>query len=453
MDAYWLAEAVRLREEQGGPLEDSEARRQAIAGGGDLETRILARAHWLGRREGLLDAQRLWRQGATLALILLALLAAFSGAGLAVAALGDGSRPVNVFWALAGLLGLHLLSLSGWALAFVAGGDAAGALGRLWLWLSGRLARDARAAHLAPALLVLLGRARLTRWALGSLVHGLWSLALLAALAVLLGLLATRRYGFVWETTLLDSDTFIGLTQALGALPALLGFPQPDAETIRASGDQALGGEAARHAWAGWLVGVLTVYGVLPRLLLGGLCLLRGRQARARLALDLQEPGYSLLRERLMPASERLGIRDPAPERLSEPPAPASGAGSAGALLVAVELDDRRAWPPPLPDGVADAGVLDDGTQRRRLLEQLTRYPPARLVIACDPRRSPDRGTLALLGELARCAGATRVWLLQPPPGEALDSQRLGDWHLALERLGLAHATPSPLDWLERGHD
>ncbi|HCI1965923.1 TPA: DUF2868 domain-containing protein [Pseudomonas aeruginosa] len=277
---------------------------------------------------------------------------------------------------------------------------------------------------MAPALLVLLGRRRLARWGLGALVHGLWLLGLLTALAMLLGLLATRRYGFVWETTILGSDTFIALTQALGALPALLGFPLPDAELIRASGDAALASEAARHAWAGWLVGVLLVYGVLPRALLGLLCLWRWKRGLAHLDLDLDDPGYSLLRERLMPASERLGVSDAAPD-----------------------------WLPKLAEGVADAGILDDGQQRRRLLEQLTRYPPARLAIACDPRRSPDRGTLALLGELARCAASTRIWLLQAPPGEALDSDRLGDWHAALERLQLPHGETSPLAWLETGHD
>ena len=101
-------EAVRLREEQAGPLEDSEAVRQALAQGGSLPRRILTRAHWLGRREGLLDAQRTWRQGSRLALALLLVLALASGAGLAFAALGDGQRPVNVFWALASLLGLQM---------------------------------------------------------------------------------------------------------------------------------------------------------------------------------------------------------------------------------------------------------------------------------------------------------------------------------------------------------
>lgn len=452
LDAFWLAEAIRLREEQAGPLEDAEARRRAIAGGGDLQQRILARAAWIGGREGLVDAQRSAHQGAALALLVLALVALASGAGLAVAALGDGQRPVNVFWALAGLLGLNLVSLLGWGLGLCLGGETSGALGRLWLWLSGALARGARGAQLAPALLVLLGRRRLARWGLGWLVHGLWLLALLAALAVLLALLATRRYGFVWETTLLQPDTFVGLTRALGYLPAWLGFPSPDPATVRASGDGMLAADAARHAWAGWLAGVLTVYGVLPRLLLAAFCGWRWRRGVARLALDLSDPGYVLLGERLMPASERLGVSDPAPERLPTPPAGGPSDGRQGALLVAVELDERP-WPPALPATVADAGVLDDSAQRRHLLEQLTRHPPGRLAIACDPRRSPDRGTLALLGELARCAGATRVWLLPAPPGEALDPARLDDWRRALDTLGLAHDQASPLPWLETGDD
>ncbi|HHA3880380.1 DUF2868 domain-containing protein, partial [Pseudomonas aeruginosa] len=53
----------------------------------------------------------------------------------------------------------------------------------------------------------------------------------------------------------------------------------------------------------------------------------------------------------------------------------------------------------------------------------------------------------------ARCAASTRIWLLQAPPGEALDSDRLGDWHTALERLQLPHGETSPLAWLETGHD
>jgi len=358
LDRLWLTEAVRLREEHAGPLDDDEANRQARAQGGDLPALIEQRALWLARRDGLVEALLHWRHGARLGGFALALLAVFTGAGLAFAALGDGQRPVNVFWALGSLLGLNLLTLLGWLLSLLFAGDSGGALGRLWLWLSQKLARDARAAQLAPALLSVLHQHRLGRWLLGFGVHGLWLLAMGSALLTLLALLATRRYGFVWETTILGESAFVGLTQALGALPALLGFSVPDAGQIRASGT--LGGdlEGARQLWAGWLVGVLLIYGLLPRLPLAGFSLWRWRRGRAALKLDLNMPAYRLLRERLQPPSERLGISDAAPAQLHAPSAGAQLEGNAGAVLVAIELDGSRPWPPALSKGGARAGIL-----------------------------------------------------------------------------------------------
>lgn len=450
LDRLWLTEAVRLREEHAGPLDDDEANRQARTGGGELAERIQRRALWLARRDGLLEAQCRWHRGARLAGALLLLLAVLSGAGLALGALGDGQRPVNLFWALGSLLGLHLLTLCGWLLGLLLPGGGQGALGRLWLRLSAALARDARAAHLAPALWLLLQRHRLGRWWLGLWVHGVWSVALGSTLLALLALLATRRYGFVWETTLLSEETFVAAIRAVGALPALLGFDLPTPAQIRAGGQLGGGADSARQVWAGWLIGAFLTYGLLPRLLLALLCLLRWRRGRSRLRLETDLPAYRLLGERLQPSSERLGIRDAAPAQLHAPTAGARPQAHGGALLVAVELVDYP-WPPPLPPGVAEAGILDDRAQRKRLLEQLAQQPPVRLAIACDPRRSPDRGTLALLGELSRCAAATRVWLLPAPPGEPLDEARLGDWRAALTAAGLVHVGTAPLDWLAHG--
>ncbi|KIP97405.1 DUF2868 domain-containing protein [Pseudomonas sp. HN2] len=447
----WLTETIRLREEHAGPLDDLEANRLARAAGGDLPSRIQRRALWLAERDGLTAALKHWLQGARLALVLLMIFAVLSGAGLAFAALGQ--TPVNVFWALGSLLGINLLLLLSWALGLIFAGEHGASLGRLWLWLSEKFARDAKAAQLAPALLLLLQRKKLNRWALGALVNGLWLLAMLSALILLLTLMATRRYGFVWETTLLGADTFIHVTQALGYLPSLLGFNVPTEEMIRASGDGALDIESARQAWATWLVGVLVVYGVLPRLLLALFCLWRWNSGKAALRLDLNLPGYAHLRERLMPTSERLGVNDREPAQLHRVESNVGELVSEGALLVAIELDEQRPWPPALPKNVSNAGVLDSRESRHKLLEQLSRFPPARLAIACDPRRSPDRGSLALIAELARNAGATRIWLLQAPPGEALDGQRLGDWHAALQQLELPFADCAPMNWLESGHD
>ena len=394
-----------------------------------------------------------WLQGARLALLVLAVLAVISGAGLAFAALGDGQNPVNVFWALGSLLGLNLILLLSWALGLLFAGEHGASLGRLWLWLSEKFARDAKAAQLAPALLLLLQRHRLNRWALGSLVNGLWLLAMLSALLMMLLLMATRRYGFIWETTILSPDVFVAVTRSLGALPGWLGFGVPTDEMIRVSTDTRYNSELLRQAWAVWLVGIVLFYGVIPRLLLATFCLWRWNHGRNALQLDLNLPGYNQLRERLMPSSERLGVNDLAPEQLHNVQAGHTDLQTDGALIVAIELDDQHPWPPKLPATVKDAGILDSRESRQRLLEQMTRFPPARLAIACDPRRSPDRGSLALIGELARSAAQTRIWLLQAPSGQALDADRLSDWHNALQQLELPFATSAPLNWLETGHD
>ena len=449
----WLTETVRLREEHAGPLDDQEANRLARAAGGDLASRIQHRALTLATRDGLREALGHWLQGARLAVWLLAALAIISGAGLAFAALGDGQRPVNVFWALGSLLGLNLILLLGWALGLAFAGEHSASLGRLWLWLSEKLARDAKAAQLAPALLLMLQRRKLNRWAVGTLVNGLWLLAMLSAVAILLVLLTTHRYSFFWESTLLGADAFVAMTNALAAAPRAIGFGVPTVAMIEASTRDVYNTELVRQMWATWLVGAMLIYGVLPRLLLMLFCRWRWRRGQAALGLDLNLPGYAQLRERLMPSSERLGVNDAAPAQLHRVESGAGVQHSDGALLVAIELDDQHPWPPALPKGVKDAGILDSRESRNKLLEQLSRFPAARLLIACDPRRSPDRGSLALIAELARSATATRVWLLQAPPGQALDAERLGDWHSALRQLELPFADCAPMNWLETGHD
>ena len=450
LEKLWLTEAIRLRELHAGSLDDSEANRVARGQGGDLTTRLVNRALWLAQRDGLLTALRHWQQGARLALLALLVFALFSGAGLAYAALGNGTAPVNVFWALGSLLGLDLLTLLGWLCGLMFAGGHSASLGRLWLWLSEKLARDAQAVHLAPALVVLLQRKRLNRWVLGLLVHGLWALALLSALIVALLLLATRRYGFVWETTILGASSFVQFTQALGTLPALLGFNVPDIAMISASGGAALDLDTARQAWAGWLIGVLAVYGLGPRLVLAGFCMVRWRTGRTRLTLELSD--YSQLRQPLMPSSERLGVNDEAPASLPDSGGVASSLASNGAVLVGLELDSQRPWPPAMPESVSNAGVLDGRESRHRLLEQLTRLPAARLLIACEPLRSPDRGSIALIAELARCAANTHIWLLPAPLGQTLDERRLAAWHEALSPLQLPVSDSPPLAWLESGH-
>ncbi|KAG1251999.1 hypothetical protein G6F65_018106 [Rhizopus arrhizus] len=221
--AHWLAELIRLRETHWGPLDDADAVRRVRQLDTDLPSRILARADLLAQRENLTPLVDAWRRSARGILAVLFVLALISGIGVALGALGDGSRPVNVLWALGALLGLHALTFLLWLASFLVRASAMTGLGRLWLWATRKLARGPDGALVPQAFLNLLARAGALRWLFGAISHLLWLAALCAALAALLAVLSTASYRFIWATTLLAPDTFVGLTPAIGWLPAHLG--------------------------------------------------------------------------------------------------------------------------------------------------------------------------------------------------------------------------------------
>lgn len=456
--AHWLAELIRLRETHWGPLDDADAVRRVRQLDTDLPSRILARADLLAQRENLTPLVDAWRRSARGILAVLFVLALISGIGVALGALGDGSRPVNVLWALGALLGLHALTFLLWLASFLVRASAMTGLGRLWLWATRKLARGPDGALVPQAFLNLLARAGALRWLFGAISHLLWLAALCAALAALLAVLSTASYRFIWATTLLAPDTFVGLTQAIGWLPAHLGFPMPDAAVIRASdGAQTLTADA-QVQWSLWLIGVLVVYGILPRLLAGALCVAATLRALRRVRIDPMLAGFSPLRDRLEPPAQSLGIDRPV-DPLHEPRVRApSLAGLGGqAVLLGLELPADLPWPPAdVPTGQM-AGNLDTREERNRVLDALAQAAASRLLIACDARQTPDRGTLSLIAELSAHAQATGVWLITGPEDESGAGTRAALWRERLLALGLpADAilqTPTaPLTWLESGH-
>lgn len=437
-EARWLAEAVRLRELAAHqPVGDDEAVAAARAAGGDLEARILHRATWLAERDGLAARQRVWSMRSSVFAWALLLVAFVLGCGTALAVLGDGSRAVNVVWALLGLLGVNLLSLVLWCVGMgMSSSGAGGTFGHLWMWLNLRLARHGDDGALVRALAELYRVNGLTRWRLGATSHAVWSAALLGALLAMLASLSLRSYGFVWETTILSSDVFVGLVTTLGAVPALFGFAVPDADMVRASGLVALSDDASRRAWSQWLVGALVVYGVMPRLMLWALCQARLSAGRSRVQLDTGLPGHALLVGRLMPESERIGVTDAAPTRLHRAQRSAMPSGIAGeAVALGLELRADLEWPPLLPPGAHDGGVVDSREQRRKVIDALAANPPTRLLLTCDPRLSPDRGSLELIAALASRAHRCVVWLALPR-GRGVDAERRAHWLEALAGLG-----------------
>jgi len=232
-------------------------------------------------------------------------------------------------------------------------------------------------------------------------------------------MLATQRHLFVWETTILPGAMFVDFVTQAGALPAYLGFATPNAEVILESGSShAMQSDAARHAWASWLLGCVVVYGVVPRLLAFVLTFWQWKQGIAKLRLDLQQPGYALLRARLHLDTQNIGVTDPAPAALhtsSFQPWPAQEQipGTRPAL-VGLELGADIAWPPAGAEKFMVYPRIESRAERQRLLASLQSAPPASLLIAIDTRLSPDRGSLHTINQWAQHSATPLVWLMQP---------------------------------------
>mgnify|MGYP001557642011 CR=1 FL=1 len=452
--AYWLAESVRLREAHWGPLEDASEVRRARLNGHSFSERILLRAAYLAQREKLDVLIAQWSRGARLALSGLIIAALITGAGAALGALGDGSRSVNLLLALVAILGLHSLTFLIWLLSFGMTGHGSW-LGQLWLWLTQKLARGPDAALAPRALVDVLGRNGALRWILSSISHGLWTAAFISLLLALLAVLSTRRYGFNWETTLLSADTFVHLTALIGWLPGKLGFAMPPADMVRASNGLHRLPESVQALWSSWLIGCVLVYGLLPRLLSLILGLIMARKNLAAITLDENLPGYANLRERLQPSSERIGMDAAADDGLQTRIAHRQFANhQAGApLIVGIELPPDEPWPPPgLAAAIHDAGNIDTREQRMSLLDRLQAHPPKKLLVVCDGRQTPDRGTIAILADLASIAAQTHLLLSHDSPPE--QGARMAVWQKKLGAAGFApeqiheHDT-SALAWLE----
>ncbi len=433
-----LAEAVRALEQDGArPVDEQPAAAAAAAIGGDMERRIVERARRLSVAPQLEQALRAVRRSIAAIAVLGLLLAAAAGASAAQAALGPGGEsPVNIYWALGGLLGVQTIVLVVWIVVLVQApqslpalslGGAVVALGRR---LAGRLERAEHGAAAVEAIGAVYTRGALGKSTLGAVSNGLWLAFNVACLLTVVLMLSARNYRFVWETTILSTSTYVEMTRVLGWVPQGLGFPVPTPEQIAAS-DRVLPpdhGEAARHAWSGFLVGSLFVYGLLPRLVLLGACLVGHARARARYRLDVDRPGSLRLRPQLMPQHESLGIIDGEEQPPASPRGPGSPrrAGAAGPpVLIGLEIEPPASGWPPRAAGVSwrDLGFCDGRPDQERVLKALADAGPATPVVVCALTSTPDRGIASFVEEVGRASGSASVLVLTG--GEAM--RRRGD--------------------------
>ncbi len=454
----WLCEALRLKETQWGQLDDRAARLRA-AREPTAARQIAVRANLLGETTGVSLALGRVQSGLWIALIGLLVIAALVGGSAALAALGAGLQPVNVVSALVVLLGVNLFSLVVWLVTLIVGIGSGGWLAQSWQWLVRKLATGPEVGLAGQAWWSLWQQAGGLRWVLSGVTHASWLVASLAMLAVLYFTLSIRHFSFAWETTLLSADSFVAFTQFVGAVPQWLGLAIPESETVRASGHLSRNSEQAQALWASWLTGALVCYGVMPRALLLLVSLALVARAWPRTQPQLHSPYYQALAAKMWPAALP-------PEGLVPPqitpryPPRDKGANSATyAVITGIELEGK--WPLlELGSAIVHTVMIDSRDTRNMALGQVAQLNPQRLVIACDARRTPDRGTLRLIAELSSYASKTLVWLQPAGGAEGSDvaDGRIPVWKnqllAALKVDVLATPVLAPvLEWLGRSDE
>lgn len=392
---YLLTELVRLLEQRGhifpaDPILITERLRHAPE---PTEARLHRRAAEIDA-DGNLNA-RLHRYRHTLRLLLAAAVLFWFVGGFATAYGLMQQSSLNFLFILGAVLGINTLML-------------------LWWLLSLLLRRPQMPFWLDPALL-LRGRDQTTQavaelyaglakrpeavWHIGAVSHRLAFAALAGMFAAVLLLLTVRQYGFNWESTLLDGQTFERIVRTLAWLPEKLGFPTPDAAAVSANRNRA--DPASATGWAGLLLGSIICYGLLPRAAAWLAC--RYGIRRRPLKLDLHLPYYQAVL-----AVWQRRITDRADNYRSDiPPAPAPvTAAPFDGLYWAVCLDapdvavgwfdgmDGKLW--------QDKGSVSGREQAAQLLTDLSDCPEAvRLLVCVRAAAAADRGTVRLLTKLA----------------------------------------------------
>ena len=450
----WLCEAIVTKETEWGALDESTARLLSKNESTPI-AKVLRRAQELGKSNGLVTTINALSDAGLWAIILLLFLAIAAGGMMSRAALGDGTQPVNIVWALVNLFLINFISLVFWLVAMLSPTARGGIIVQLWPILTRKLAQGHNAGLGIQAWWSLWNKANATRWLLSAGTHLIWMTMSLSALFTMLFLLSTRQYDFVWATTILTPEVFIKWTGYLATLPQWLGISVPDSETVRASGTVSqLHAENMRLLWSNWLISCLFFYGILPRALLAliSAAILTHRYSGIR--PDLTAPYYVSVLSRLNPSG--LAPED-SPQKVDgpQPQPPPPKAWSADHVLIAIELDPSDLWPPEgLGTAITLASPVDSRASRQQALENLSLSRPNNLILACDARRTPDRGTLRLIEDLSKTTKRTLLWLRHSQAPDA----HIEAWITTMRslpevRLNLRDDAASVMQWLERHHD
>lgn len=381
----------------------------------------------------------------------------------------DRTRPVNIVWLLGILLGPQLLLLAVSIVAMVVLRRAPGfaTVSSLLLGLWSRAARAGAENRLAAARAVatLYGARGVASSTMMTIFNGAWTHFNVGCLASLAIVLTTHQYSFCWESTWLSSDVAARAIEAVAAGPEALGFRGPSPEDVaraRFEPDHpelfVAQDESTRRAWGSMLIGVVLLYGLLPRAVLAVAGLVWRRRAIERWRLDLEDLAVDSLNRRLTPKSVQSGASAAtAMPDAPSPPAAAPARPRGRAALMQVEVSPPVAWPAEIRAAADDLGAADSREERDRLVRRLEdgAEEPGAVVIAVALTSTPDRGIGSFLREVRSAVASPMRAVLSAGQaqrergGSASVEKRLEQWRSLLresgieecDELDLAHVT------------
>ena len=410
-----LVELVRILEEgsfifSGDPVQATEALRRVD---GSTEEKIIRRAEMIDRNRMLRDTLERVRAGSFwlwVAAAMFTFFTGFSGAYLLM-----DSQGLNFFLILAGVrvkVGRFFSSPATW---FRGKDPVNQAVLRLYAdeW-----------------------RQPSVRWKIGATSHSLWLCTLLGMLVSVLLLLLVRQYTFNWESTLLGDSSSVRLVEMLAWLPSKLGFPVPDA---RAVVEGRLNGNIAdARAWSGLLVGSITCYGILPRLLAWVVCKILLKTSEN--GLDLEKPYYQAVIRRWQ---TQIVDADTHQETVSAvSPKIVLNDAPKWAVMLETEWHEGTWFEGRLAQEWLDKGVAANREQVAALEAEL-KQKPAQLLIGVRAQTVPDRGVLRQIVRLSEAAQGGAVVQLLAEQGLSDDlSEKLEHWRNALAECGAAWLEP-----------
>ncbi len=444
-DKSLLIEQIRYIESASALSCDDEDEFSDLSSHYDFQQRLWLRAQCLVKQHDLSSALSYAAGISRNIKILTLLMALVFGALGTVYAITD-SQSINIYGLLLVLLGFNFISMVLWLIGISVQlrGLSASVLARLSGWLPARFENKSGVAEQqAASQRSLAGRAWVNccltgavgKWQLSKLTHQLWLLYLLAGVVSLLLLLMVRQYDFVWGTTLLSDGTFVSLTELLSRPLEWFGFSAPSADQVQQSrmgADVQLTAEL-RASWAQFILGSLLCFGLLPRLLLLLFSSLMSIQARNRFTLDLYQPYYINLRQRLMPLASQSEIvdADSRPQQASSVRAVDAGAHDLPehTRWVAVELGSHFSWPIATIDASENLGQVLDRQSLASISQQIKQQSIKGVAVVVDASRLPDRGIQRTISTLLADTAERWLVLLQLSGQQQRLSRRLGDWY------------------------